>query len=105
MRSVLTVLCVILAVVAAVSPVTPSAATTVSPTSPAAYDCEGNACAVLTLTWEEEGQRFRADNSSDRRVKVEVTTFAGASRISVEPHKSEYLQVKNFNGPYRADYE
>jgi hypothetical protein len=59
----------------------------------------------VTLTWEDEGQRFRADNSSDRPVKVEVTTYTGASSVKVEPHKSDYLQVTYFNGPYRADYE
>lgn len=69
------------------------------------YDCEGGACSAVTLTWEEDGQRFRVDNSSDSRVKVEVTTYAGDSSVHVEPHKSDYLQVKYFNGPYRADFE
>lgn len=71
----------------------------------AAYDCEGAACPQITLTWEEEGQQFRADNSSDRRVRVEVSTFAGPSSATVEAGKSEYLKVKGFNGPYRADFE
>lgn len=71
----------------------------------AAYDCEGAACASVTLAWEEEGQCFRADNASDRRVRVEVETFAGKSSVTVEPQKSEYLQVKSFQGPYRAEFE
>jgi hypothetical protein len=70
-----------------------------------AYDCEGTACSQVTLTWEDEGQQFRAENGSDRRVKVEVFTFVGSSNVTVEPGKSEYLKVKNFNGPYHADYE
>jgi hypothetical protein len=71
----------------------------------AAYDCEGDACSAVTLAWEEDGQRFRADNNSDRAVNVEVTTYAGKSGLRVEPHASDYLQVKTFNGPYRADFE
>jgi len=59
----------------------------------------------VTLAWEEEGQRFRVENNSDSRVRVEVTTYAGDSGVRVEPHKSDYLQVKYFNGPYRADFE
>lgn len=77
-----------------------------SQSSPApAYECEGNACSSVTLTWEEDGQRFRADNTSDRAVKVGVTTYAGESSVSVGAHKSDYLQVTYFNGPYRAAYE
>jgi hypothetical protein len=70
-----------------------------------AYDCEGNACSQVTVTWEDEGQRFRVENNSDTKVKVEVTTYAGTSSVRVEPHKSDYLGVKYFNGPYRADFE
>ena len=72
---------------------------------PPSYECEGNACSVVTLTWEEEGQQFRVDNSSNQRVKVDVTTFAGTSSVTVEPQKSDYLKVKYFNGPYQANYE
>ena len=76
-----------------------------SATRAAAYDCEGDACPVVTLTWEEDGQRFRVENGSDSRVKVKVASYAGDSSVQVEPHKSDYLQVKYFNGPYRADFE
>lgn len=71
----------------------------------AVYDCEGDACSSVALTWEEDGQRFKADNNCDRAVKVEVTTYAGKSSVHVEPHASDYLEVKTFNGPYHADYE
>jgi hypothetical protein len=72
----------------------------------AAADCEGEACRSLTLTWENERQQFRADNISDRNVKVEVTVAGGGtSALHLEPHKSDYLQVKTFDGPYRADFE
>jgi len=68
------------------------------------YDCEGNACAGVTLTWDNDRQQFRVQNNSDRRVKVTVTTFAGDSSVIVEPGKVDYLLVKTFNGPYRANY-
>lgn len=77
----------------------------VGTTTPPSYECEGNACSVVTLTWEEDGQQFRVANSSDQRVKVEVTTFAGTSSVTVEPQKSDYLKVKYFNGSYQANYE
>ena len=87
----------------AITPV--PAARSAPPTARAAYDCEGGACASVTLTWEEEGQRFRVDNSAARRVRVTVTTFAGESWVVVEPQASAYLGVKNFNRAYRAEFE
>jgi hypothetical protein len=86
-------------------PPTGSAARAPAHPARAAYDCQGDACSVTALVWEEEGQRFRADNSSGRRVRVTVETFAGESAVVVEPQKSEYLRVKTFNGPYRAAFE
>jgi hypothetical protein len=83
-----------------------SASTAPDPANaPTAAECEGSACSAVTLTWEEEGQRFRVDNNSDSGVKVDVSTYAGDSSVHVEPHKSGYLEVKYFNGPYRADFE
>lgn len=79
-----------------------SKASSVAITEP---ECEGNGCAVVTLTWEEERQQFRVKNNSDRPVRVEVSTFAGKSHIIVPPQKSGYLEVKTFNGPYHANYE
>jgi hypothetical protein len=72
---------------------------------PAAYDCEGSACSQVTLSWDNDGQQFRVQNDSDRRVRIDVTTFSGDSTIHVDAHKSDSLLVKTFNGPYRANYE
>jgi hypothetical protein len=75
-----------------------------SPVIPS-YECEGNACSVVDLTWDNERQQFRVKNDSNRSVKVEVSTFAGTSSIAVPPNDVNFLEVKTFNGPYRANYE
>jgi hypothetical protein len=69
------------------------------------YECEGNACSQVTLVWEDNNQQFKVQNNSDNAVKIEVSTFAGDSTIHVEPHKTAYLLVKSFKGPYRANFE
>ncbi len=69
------------------------------------YDCEGDACPVVTLTWDQDRQQFKVQNASERAVKVEVSTFAGKSHIIIPPQKVGYLEVKTFNGPYHATYE
>lgn len=76
-----------------------------SSSSTAYYDCEGDACASVALSWEQDGQRFRVDNSSERRVRVTVSSFAGESWVAVGPRASAYLTVKHFRGPYRANFE
>lgn len=70
-----------------------------------AYDCVGEACPSVTLAWEDSTQQFRVDNNSDRKVKITVSTNAGDSYVEVEAQKFAYLQVKYFNGAYRADFE
>jgi hypothetical protein len=75
------------------------------PESIAIYDCEGNACQSVTFTWDNDRQQFKVQNDSGQIVKVEVTTFAGVSSVRVEPHKEDYLAIKTFNGPYRANYD
>ena len=79
--------------------------TTGRASSPPPYDCVGEACPSVTLAWEDSTQQFRVDNNSDRKVKVTVSTNAGDSYVEVEAQKSAYLQVKYFNGAYRADFE
>ena len=69
------------------------------------YECEGNACAVTTMTWHQERQQFKVENSSNQPVKVTVNTFAGSSSVVVEAHKENYLEVKTFNGPYHSVYQ
>jgi hypothetical protein len=69
------------------------------------YECEGNACSVVDFTWDNERQQFRVKNNSNQQVKVEVSTFAGTSSIIVPPNEVNFLEVKTFNGPYRANYE
>jgi hypothetical protein len=68
-------------------------------------ECEGNACSVTTMTWDQERQQFKVENSSNQNVKVTVTTFAGTSSVVVEPQKHNYLEVKTFNGPYLAAFQ
>lgn len=103
-RILLAPVCLIYLVCSAPLLTTPAAGASPAP-GRVAYECEGDACSVTALAWEEEGQRFRADNSSDRRVRVEVETFAGKSVTVVEPHESAFLDVKTFHGPYRAAFE
>lgn len=81
------------------------AATKASSVAVAENECEGNACSAVSLSWDNERQQFRVQNDSDRTVKVEVTTFAGNSHIIAPPREVSYLEVKTFNGPYRATYQ
>lgn len=70
----------------------------------AAYDCEGNACSQVTLTWDNENQQFSVRNDSGQTVKVEVSTFAGLSHVIIPAHEIGYLTVKTFNGSYHANF-
>jgi hypothetical protein len=69
------------------------------------HECEGNACSSITLTWNDERQQFKVENSSGQEVKVTVQNFAGPSSVVVLPHKENYLELKTFDSPYVAAYQ
>ena len=70
-----------------------------------AYDCEGNACSSITLTWDDTKQLYHVQNSSTTRwVRVDVTSQAGAMGLCVGPSRSEDLPLKNLTGKYHANY-
>lgn len=71
----------------------------------AADDCEGTACAQVSLTFDEEKQQYRArNNSSDRWVKVAASNLAAASSACLAPGKDEFLPLKSIVGNFRAEY-
>ena len=68
-------------------------------------DCEGDACTNVTLTFDQEKQQYKVQNNSDRTVRVEASNWAGGSSVRIEAGKTDYLPMKSFTGPYRANYE
>ena len=68
-------------------------------------DCEGNACAQVTLTYDEAKEQYKVQNNSDRPVRVEASDWAGGSSVRVAAGKTDHLPMKSFVGPYRANYE
>jgi hypothetical protein len=75
-----------------------------SPSS-AAADCEGDACASVTLTFDDAKQQYRAhNNSTDRWVSVSASNLAAASSACLAPGKDAYLPLKSMVAPYRAAF-
>lgn len=71
----------------------------------AIYDCEGDACSSVTLTWDNDRQQFRVQNSSATRwVKVDAGNSTGGISMCIGPTKTEYLPLKTITGKYRATY-
>jgi hypothetical protein len=81
----------------------PSAGLTGAPSI--TLECEGNACGLVTLTFDETKQQYLAQNNSDRLIRVEASNWAGGRSVIIEAGKSAYLPLKSFIGPYRANYE
>jgi hypothetical protein len=71
----------------------------------AATECEGDACASVTLTFDEARQQYRVQNTSpDRWAKVSAANLAAAVTLCLAPGKEEYLPLKSVVAPYRAAY-
>lgn len=67
--------------------------------------CEGNACDVISLTWDQGVQKYLVQNNSNRRVKVELRNWATTNTIPLGPGESKHSFVSGFINPYRANYE
>jgi len=82
--------------------------TPVAKAEPAAltYDCEGDACGQVTVTWDESKQQYKVqNNSTDRWVRVDAANLGATATICVAAGKTEYLPLKSIVGAYRANYE
>ena len=74
-------------------------------THTASDECEGAACANVSLTFDEERQQYRArNNSPDRWVRVAASNLAAASTACLAPGKDEYLPLKSIVGNFNAEY-
>ena len=71
----------------------------------AAYDCEGDACSQVSLTFDEAKGEYKVqNNSADRWVRVDASNVATSASACAAPGKAEYLALKSIDGAYRASY-
>lgn len=80
---------------------------TASTFAPAATtsDCEGNACGVVSVTWDQGAQKYLVQNRSGRRVRVELRNWATTNTVPLGPNESKYAFVTAYINPYHAYYE
>lgn len=77
----------------------------VQATAAMAADCEGDACAQISVSFDDAKQQYHVQNiSADRWVRVSVSNLAAAASACVEPGKDSDLPLKSLTMPYRADY-
>lgn len=68
-------------------------------------ECEGDACAQVSVSFDETKQQYRAQNSSaDRWVRVAASNLAAAASACLAPGKEEYIAIRSISGSYHADY-
>lgn len=67
--------------------------------------CEGNACDVVSVTWDQGAQKYLVQNRSNRRVKVELRNWATTNTVPLGPNESKHSFVMAYINPYRAYYE
>lgn len=65
-------------------------------------NCEGNACGVVDIVWEEGEGAYRIANRSERRVLVTLTTSSGEISVQLEPGSNTIAFFTEFDLPYRA---
>jgi hypothetical protein len=83
-----------------------AAGTSAAPAGPPApAECEGDACAAVTLTFDEARQQYRAQNNSPERwAQVSASNLSASAAACLPPGKGSYLPLKSVVAPYRAEY-
>jgi hypothetical protein len=72
---------------------------------PAFAECEGDACAQVSVTFDESKQQYRAlNNSPDRWVRVTASNMAASASACLAPGKEAYLPLKSMTGAFHAGY-
>lgn len=67
--------------------------------------CEGDACASVTLTFDEAKQQYHARNDSpDRWVTLSVANRVAAAGVCLAPGRDAFLPIKGLVPPYRASF-
>jgi hypothetical protein len=73
--------------------------------APASTDCEGDACAQVSVAFDEARQQYHAqNNSADRWARVTASNLAASSSACLGPGKDAYLTLKSISGAYRAEF-
>ncbi|HEX7313981.1 MAG TPA: hypothetical protein VF297_08665 [Pyrinomonadaceae bacterium] len=68
-------------------------------------ECEGDACAQVTVAFDAgKGQYCARNNSAERWVRVTASNLASSARACLGPGREDYLELKSLAGPYRAEY-
>jgi hypothetical protein len=71
---------------------------------PSVTDCEGDACAQVTLTFDEaKGQYLARNNSGEAWVRFTASNMSAAATVCVAPGKADYLPLKSITGAFRAE--
>jgi hypothetical protein len=72
---------------------------------PAADECDGDACAQVSVTFDESRQQYRAqNNSADRWARVTASNMAASASACLAPGKEGHLPLKSIAGSYHAEY-
>lgn len=66
-------------------------------------ECEGDACAQVTITWVDAKQQYKVqNNSTDRWVKVEAANLVTSASLCLGPTRNDHLSLSTVVGAFHA---
>jgi hypothetical protein len=67
-------------------------------------NCEGLACDVVEISWDDPSSLYRVKNRSNRPVVVSLTSSCGKLSVRLEPMTDALVYVDQFDLPYQASF-
>lgn len=66
--------------------------------------CAGDACDVVSVTWDPRSERYRVHNSADRPVLVVFRSWPRDTRLVIDAGGTTSALLTEFEQPYLARF-
>lgn len=67
-------------------------------------NCEGLACSVVEISWDNGLCGYRVRNLGDRDVLITLTSPSGTINLQLGPEDDTVIHIAQFDLPYQASF-
>jgi hypothetical protein len=64
--------------------------------------CEGDACAAISIRWDETAKVYLIRNTSEQSVVVTLHNWAARTELQLDPLQVKRFEAKEFDYPFHA---
>jgi len=66
--------------------------------------CQGSACSVVEVSWDEDAAGYRITNTDNRTVRIVLAGFNYSLAVRLGPKEEQIICVEEFEPPMLAEF-